>query len=145
MKTILKGMQSKLALATMVLTCATAAFMPREVKAQPYFTNSAPQAGAYQYNQNFTQLLQPSRTLAQQYQAGILAGTIAAAPTFLLTNSFSTNIYTTAPIVTANGSSSASQTVCSTNVVTIVSTSTTNFVLQTSVTNQTVYWMSVGH
>ncbi len=113
--------------------------------AQPYFTNSAPQSGAYQYNQNFVQPLQPSRTLGQQYQAGILTGTFTPAPWFLLTNSFSTNIYTTAPVVTANGSSSASQTVCSTNVVTIVSTSTTNFVLQTSVTNQTVYWMSIGH
>ena len=118
---------------------------PIALQAQPYFTNSAPQSGAYQYNQNYTQPLKPSQTLAQQYQAGILAGTIAAAPTFLLTNSFSTNIYTTTPVVTANGSSSASQTVCSTNVVTIVSTSTTNFVLQTSVTNQTVYWISIGH
>jgi hypothetical protein len=117
----------------------------RDASAQPYFTNSSPQSGAYQYNQNYTQPLQPSLTLSKQYQAGILAGTIAPTPWFLLTNSFSTNIYTMAPVITANGSSSASQTVCSTNVVTIVSASPTNFVLQTSVSNQTVYWEAVGH
>jgi hypothetical protein len=113
--------------------------------AQPYYTNSSPQSGAYQYNQNYAQPLQPSRTLAQQYQAGIQAGSFAPAPWFFLTNSFPTNIYTTAPIVTANGSGSASQTVCSTNVITIVSSSPTNFVLQCSVSNQIVYWEAIGH
>ena len=114
-------------------------------KCQPYYTNNAPQAGAYQYNQNWAQPLQPSVTLSKQYQAGIQAGTIAPAPWFLLTNSFSTNIYTTAPVITANGSGSGSQSVCATNVVTVVSTSTTNFVLQCAVTNQTVFWEAVGH
>ncbi len=114
-------------------------------RCQPYITNSSPQAGAYQYNQNWVQPLQPSLTLSKQYQAGILTGTIAPAPWFLLTNSFSTNIYTTAPVITANGSGTASQAACVTNVVTVVSTSTTNFVLQTAVTNQTIYWSAVGH
>ena len=109
--------------------------------AQPYFTNSSPQAGAYQYNQNYTQPLQPSKTLAQQYQAGILAGTIAPAPFYLLTNSFSTNVYTTAPVITANASGTAT----GTNFVTVVSSSPTNFVLNTGVSNQTIYWQSVGH
>jgi hypothetical protein len=115
------------------------------VMCQPYFTNSAPQSGAYQYNQNYAQPLQPGKTLAQQYQAGILAGSFAPAPWFFLTNSFPTNVYTTAPVITAIGSGSASQTVCSTNEVTVVSSSTTNFILQCSVTNQTVYWESIGH
>jgi hypothetical protein len=117
----------------------------RTAKCQPYLTNSSPQAGAYQYNQNWAQPLQPSLTLAKQYQAGILAGTLAPAPWFLLTNSFSTNLYTTAPVITANGSGSASQAVCATNVITVVSSSTTNFVLQCAVSNQTVYWQAVGH
>ncbi len=99
-------------------------------KCQPYITNSSPQAGAYQYNQNWAQPLQ---------------GSIPPAPWFLLTNSFSTNLYTTAPVITANGSGSASQSVCATNVVTVVSTSTTNFVLQTAVTNQIIYWSAIGH
>ena len=114
-------------------------------KCQPYITNSSPQAGAYQYNQNWAQPLQPSLTLSKQYQAGILAGTFAPAPWFLLTNTFSTNLYTTAPVVTANGSGSASQAACATNVVTVVSTSITNFVLQCAVSNQTVYWTATGH
>jgi hypothetical protein len=114
-------------------------------KCQPYYTNSAPQAGAYQYNQNWAQPLQPSVTLSKQDQAGILAGAITPAPWFLLTNSFATNIYTTAPVITANGSGSGSQSVCATNVVTVVSASTTNFVLQCAVTNQTIYWEAIGH
>lgn len=126
------------ALAALIMGGSTA-------KCQPYYTNSSPQAGAYQYNQNWVQPLQPSVTLSKQYQAGILTGSIAPAPWFLLTNSFSTNVYTTAPVITANGSGSTSQAVCATNVVTVVSTSTTNFVLQCAVTNQTVYWEAVGH
>jgi hypothetical protein len=109
--------------------------------AQPYFTNSNPQAGAYQYNQNYPQPLQPGKTLAQQYQAGILAGTIAPAPFYLLTNSFTTNIYTTAPVITANASGTAT----GTNFVTVASSTPTNFVLDTGVSNQPVYWESVGH
>jgi hypothetical protein len=109
--------------------------------AQPYFTNSSPQSGAYQYNQSYTQPLQPSKTLAQQYQAGILAGTIAPAPFFLLTNSFTTNIYTTAPIITANPSGAAT----GSNFVTVVSSSVTNFVLDTGVSNQPIYWHAIGH
>lgn len=114
-------------------------------RCQPYITNNLPQAGAYQYNQNWAQPLQPGLTLSRQYQAGILAGTIAPAPWFLLTNAFSTNLYTTAPVITANGSGTASQAACATNVVTVVSTSTTNFVLQCAVSNQIVYWQAVGH
>jgi hypothetical protein len=113
--------------------------------AQPYFTNTSPQAGAYQYNQNYAQPLQPSKTLSQQYQAGILAGAFAPSQWYLLTNTFPTNIFTTAPIVTANGSGPTSQSVCSTNVVTVVSSSPTNFILQCSVNNQTVYWEAIGH
>jgi hypothetical protein len=109
--------------------------------AQPYFTNSSPQSGAYQYNQNYSQPLQPSKTLAQQYQAGILAGTIAPTPFYLLTNSFTTNIYSTAPVVTANGSGTAT----GTNIVTVVSSTTTNFVLDTGVSNQVIYWEAIGH
>ena len=128
--------------ATAVATITTGAFF---VSAQPYFTNNSPQSGAYQYNQNYSQPLQPGKTLAQQYQAGILAGSFAPAPWFFLTNSFPTNIYTTAPVITAIASGSASQMVCSTNEVTVVSSSATNFILQCSVTNQTVYWESIGH
>lgn len=110
-------------------------------KCQPYITNNAPQTGAYQYNQNWAQPLQPSLTLSKQYQAGILTGTIAPAPWFLLTNSFSTNLYTTAPVITANASASST----GTNFVTVVSVTTTNFVLGTGVTNQTIYWSAIGH
>ena len=109
--------------------------------AQPYITNSSPQPGAYQYNQNFVQPLQPAKTLAQQYQAGILAGTIVPAPFYLLTNAFTTNIYTTAPIITANGSGTAT----GSNFVTVVSSTVTNFVLDTGVSNQVIYWQAVGH
>lgn len=114
-------------------------------KCQPYFTNSSPQTGAYQYNQSYAQPLQPSKTLAQQYQAGILAGSFTPSPWFFLTNTFPTNIYTTAPIINANGSGSASQAACATNIVTVLSVTPTNFVLQCSVSNQTVYWQAIGH
>jgi hypothetical protein len=132
---------------SLIVGMAVGAFIigSKITRAQPYFTNNSPQSGAYQYNQNYVQPLQPSKTLAQQYQAGILAGSFAPAPWFFLTNSFPTNIYTTAPVITAIGSGSASQMVCSTNEVTVVSSSATNFILQCSVTNQTVYWESVGH
>ena len=133
-KTLIAGA----ALAALVIGSGTA-------KCQPYITNSSPQAGAYQYNQNWAQPLQPSVTLSKQYQAGILTGAIAPAPWFLLTNSFATNLYTTAPVITANGSGTASQAVCATNVITVASTSTTNFVLQCAVSNQTVYWTAIGH
>jgi hypothetical protein len=120
--------------AAIVLAGALVAF------AQPYFTNNSPQSGAYQYNQNYAQPLQPSKMLAQQYQAGILAGTIAPAPFFLLTNAFTTNIYTTAPVITANPSGTAT----GSNFVTVVSSTTTNFVLDTGVSNQVIYWQSIG-
>jgi hypothetical protein len=139
MKNLLKySLVTGVAMAAFIMSGSTA-------KCQPYFTNTSPQAGAYQYNQNYVQPLQPSVTLSKQYQAGVLAGAFAPAPWFLLTNTFPTNIYTTAPIVTANGSGPTSQTVCSTNVVTVVSVTPTNFVLQCSVSNQTVYWEAIGH
>lgn len=141
MKTIFKGIQSKLTLAATIITGAITLFASREAVAQPYFTYSNPQAGAYQYNQNYAQPLQPAKTLAQQYQAGILAGTIAPAPFYLLTNSFTTNIYTTAPTITANASGTAT----GTNFVTVVSSTVTNFVLDTGVSNQVIYWQSIGH
>jgi hypothetical protein len=109
--------------------------------AQPYYTNTSQGYGVQQYNNNWTQPLQPSKTLAQQYQAGILAGAIAPAPWFLLTNSFTTNIYTTTPVITANASAPST----GTNFVTVVSVTTSNFVLQTALTNQTIYWQAVGH
>ena len=114
-------------------------------KCQPYYTNTSQGAGAQQYNNNYPQPLQPGKTLAQQYQAGILAGAIAPAPWYLLTNSFSTNIYTTPPVITANAAGAASQAACATNVVAVFSVTLTNFVLQTAVSNQTVYWQAIGH
>jgi hypothetical protein len=138
MKKFIKQIQGKLMLAAAVMIGAAFA---SHVLAQPYITNSSPQAGAYQYNQNWAQPLQPSVTLSRQSQAGILAGTIAPAPWFLLTNSFSTNLYTTTPVITANASSPST----GTNFVTVVSVTTTNFVLQTGVTNQTIYWSAIGH
>lgn len=109
--------------------------------AQPYYTNTSQGYGVQQYNNGWTQPLQPSKTLAQQYQAGILAGTIAPAPWFLLTNSFTTNIYTTSPVITANASVPS----VGTNFVTVVSVTTSNFVLQTGLSNQAIYWQAVGH
>ena len=137
----------KIAKQSFIAAAAIAGFIigDGDANCQPYFTNSSPQAGAYQYNQNYAQPLQPSKTLSQQYQAGILAGAFAPSQWYLLTNTFPTNIFTTAPIVTANGSGPTSQSVCSTNVVTVVSSSPTNFILQCSVNNQTVYWEAIGH
>jgi hypothetical protein len=124
------------------LACFTAGILAGcDVLAQPYYTNTSQGYGVQQYNNNWTQPLQPSKTLAQQYQAGILAGTIAPAPWFLLTNSFTTNIYTASPVVTANASAPS----IGTNFVTVASVTTSNFVLQTALTNQTIYWQAVGH
>ena len=109
--------------------------------AQPYYTNTSQGYGVQQYNNGWTQPLQPSKTLAQQYQAGILAGAITPEPWFLLTNSFTTNIYTTAPVITANASAPS----VGTNFVTVVSVTTSNFVLEIALTNQTIYWQAVGH
>jgi len=138
MKTLLKH--------SLIAAAVMAAFIigGRTAKCQPYFTNTSPQAGAYQYNQNYAQPLQPSKTLAQQYQAGVLAGSFAPSPWFFLTNTFPTNIYTTAPIITANGGGSTTALACETNVVTVYFSSPTNFILLCSVSNQVVYWQAIG-
>src|ERR1700733_12414803 len=100
------------------LACCVAGILAvRDALAQPYYTNTSQGYGVQQYNNNYTQPLQPSKTLAQQYQAGILVGTIAPASWFLLTNSFTTNIYTTSPVITANASVPS----VGTNFVTVVS------------------------
>lgn len=128
-----------------LMAAAALMIVSSTVKCQPYYTNTSQGYGVQQYNNNYTQPLQPSKTLAQQYQAGILAGSIPPAPWFLLTNPFSTNIYTTAPVVTANAVGTFSQSVCSTNEICVLSSTTTNFILQTAVTNITVNWQAVGH
>ncbi|HEY1788671.1 MAG TPA: hypothetical protein VGJ73_10970 [Verrucomicrobiae bacterium] len=121
--------------------CAASIVAVGDVWAQPYYTNTSQGYGVQQYNNTWTQPLQPSKTLAQQYQAGILAGTIGPSPWYLLTNSFTTNIYTTAPVITANPSTPS----VGSNFVTVVSVTTSNFVLQSALTNQIVYWQAVGH
>jgi len=137
----------KILFQTLMAAAAAAALLTAGSVAngQPYYTNTSQGYGVQQYNNNYTQPLQPGKTLAQQYQAGILAGTLAPAPWYFLTNSFSTNIYTTPPVVTANAAGAASQAACSTNVVTVFSVTATNFVLQTAVSNQAVYWQAIGH
>ncbi len=109
-------------------------------KCQPYFTNNSPQAGAYQYNQNYAQPLQPAKTLAQQYQAGILTGTTNCYASYYNVVYFTTNIYTTPPVVTVT--SSATNAIAS-----IIYASTTNFIFGVNVTNITTtnYWEAIGH
>jgi hypothetical protein len=122
--------------------CAAAIFLAGAfvASAQPYFTNNAPQSGAYQYNQNCTQPLQPSKTLAQQYQAGILAGTTNCYASYYNLIYFPTNIYNTPPIVTVTSSATNA-------IISVIYTTTSNFMFGVTVTNivTTNYWEAIGH
>lgn len=125
--------------------CLAGALASHDILAQPYYTNTSQGYGAQQYNNNYAQPLQPSKTLAQQYQAGILTGTIPPAPWSLLTNSFSTNLYTMAPVITANAVGTFTQGPLTTNCICVVTSTTAYFILQTSETNITVNWSAIGH
>ena len=139
-------MKTTLKVLTVSLTLAALLIGGRDAVAQPYFTNSSPQAGAYQYNQNYAQPVQPSVTLSKQYQAGISAGNIApgtgGAFTTIVSNNFPSGIYySTTPSITANSSLTGTN-----GVVWVNSATTTNFTLGVTTTNNnTVYWQAIGH
>jgi hypothetical protein len=117
-------------------------FVAPKVSAQPYFTNSGTIYGAQSYNANLNTPLKPSATLSAQYGAGTLAGAIAPGsfPTAsgFYTNSFSTNIFTSAPFVLVTPSLTNAMPA-------VVSVTTTNFVVQVLNTNATFYWEATGH
>lgn len=113
-----------------------------KASAQPYFTNSGTIYGAQGYNSGLSQPLKPSGTLSVQYSAGTLAGAIAPGsfPTAsgFYTNSFATNIFTSAPFVLVTPSLTNAMPA-------VVSATTTNFVIQVLNTNATFYWEATGH
>ena len=109
-------------------------------QAQPYYTNTAPY-GAAQYNSAYPTPLQPSRTLANQYASGTLAGSVASATVPLggtYTVAFPTNIYSAPPFVVCTTSATNAAAA-------VTSVTTTNFVLMVQPTNCTVYWEATGH
>lgn len=118
---------------------AVAVFCATGTKAQPYFTNSAPQAGAYQYNQGYPQPYQPSLVISNQNRSGICCGTIV--PGNSLSNSFPAGVtYSAVPTLTVSSS------VLGTNsVVSVTSLTTTNFILAANTNLNTIYWQAIGH
>jgi hypothetical protein len=116
-----------------------AIFDSYQMLAQPYFTNSSPQAGAYQYNQAYPLPYQPSLVVSNQYRDGICYGTIV--PGNSLSNSFPAGItYSTAPTLTVSSSVPGTN-----SVVSVTSLTTTNFILLANTNLNTIYWQAIGH
>lgn len=136
-------------IAVALLALLAAIVLPRRAQAQPYVTNpAAPYFGAPQYNSAYPSPLKPAQTLNNQYNAGILAGNLAAialtnanAGTFSNTVSFGTNIYSSPPIMlyTLVG--------LSTNQVVASAVTPTNFVVMITGTNNVgiINWAAIGH
>jgi len=124
-----------------ILFTAIAAFgLSLVAHGQAYYTNPATQVPPYQYNSNLPTPLQPSRTLANQYASGTLAGIAVTSGGGLETNTFSTNIFSQPPFVVVTQFGTVTTT---TNVVTSVTTS--NFVYSAGVTGVTNMWEATGH
>lgn len=139
-KTTLLG----LLLVVALIAILVAFLLAPKAQAQPYFTNTAP-FGAAAYNTSLATPLNPQVTLSNQWSAGTLAGVVPTNQVayFLYTNTFaSPTPFTTAPYVVCSAGQSG---IITNAVVTIVSTSTTNFVCQVTPTNVPIYWEATGH
>jgi hypothetical protein len=132
-------------LLALILLLAFALLLAPKLQAQPYVTNTGTIYGAQQYNQSYPTPLQPSKMLANQYAAGMLAGIIPPAQVAwpLITNTFATNIFSTAPYVVF--SLSATNGFPTNAMPAVISTSPTNFVVWAPVTNCYLYWEATGH
>jgi hypothetical protein len=109
------------------------------IQAQPYFTNSAPLPGAYQYNQGYSLPYQSSVVISNQARDGICYGTIA--PGNSLSNSFPSGVtYSAVPTLTA-----MSSVVGTNSVLAVISLTTTNFILSANTNGNTIYWQAIGH
>lgn len=116
-----------------------AILLPRLAKAQPYGTNIAGY-GVHQFNDSLIQPLAPSRTLAEQLARGINCGKCVTTTDGTVTNTFSTNyVYSAPPIVVCTQTGTLMST---TNAV--VSVTTTNFVLRSSIASLTNNWIAIG-
>lgn len=78
-----------------------------KISAQPYFTNSNPQPGPYQYNDNERTFLQISTVRTNQANAGIYAGGFGGPGTTNSATITFPHAYLSAPVVVLNLTNSA--------------------------------------
>jgi hypothetical protein len=120
------------------LLLAFLALVAPALRAQPYYTNTITgNPGAVQFNDNLARPYQPSVLFGRQYNAGIQAGKFTVTNTTCVVT-FGTNIYSVAPVVTANTTSA-------TNAVGVSSVTTSNVTLELTYNAGVIYWQAIGN
>lgn len=124
------------------------AFYTRPARGQAYVTNSTLVPGPYQYNSSFVPPYNASQVISNQAASGMSQGVIQPGQgqstllgvATLVSNNFSGIYYSGIPTVLASSSLAGTN-----GAISVASVTQSNFTLNVSTTNQTVYWMSIGH